>query len=463
MVKPPSDPPLGPLLRLEGIDFDRLPSHDCSIDAIKPLIINLLKESLDFIGTVDVYDQQRDTKPNPSGWYPKGSAKFNGAKVTGGPDTVAVELLERDILQSELDAVVNQPYGGGNVCRKSTKAVSETWACRRSFHNNLTQNGTADWLEFLKHMKDEHVKTEDDMTDTVVGTNTAYTWNDIHRAMSIDLNALGMRPIRGPSVWTDFTLQVVEMKHDLGSKLFDYRVFPVLQMSCLSVQSAPHDEFLVISVPINGWGAAPVPHDGRKLANGPRTTIGSYVSVERFRLGPKTQPEAPLQKVSTFGKVKSSLRIKKLKPRPSVAQIAEAAPVQQAEQASREEGSAAGALQTADQAGIARDAVNPEDVPDNYLDNLQIEWVMATASHARGNIPLFVQKPFIPKKIAIDVPLFLKVMVNKREPRSPPTPPVGSQVANDEQAAGQETANQEAGHQATANPAAFIEASSNAH
>lgn len=40
---------------------------------------------------------------------------------------------------------------------------------------------------------------------------------------------------------------------------------------------------------------------------------------------------------------------------------------------------------------------------------------MATASHARGMLPLAIQTPFIPKKIAVDVPLFLKFMVGARQ------------------------------------------------
>jgi hypothetical protein len=37
-----------------------------------------------------------------------------------------------------------------------------------------------------------------------------------------------------------------------------------------------------------------------------------------------------------------------------------------------------------------------------------IEWIMATASDAKGSLPMAIQKPAIPGKIAIDVGLFLK-------------------------------------------------------
>ena len=38
----------------------------------------------------------------------------------------------------------------------------------------------------------------------------------------------------------------------------------------------------------------------------------------------------------------------------------------------------------------------------------EIEWVMATASHARGNLPMTVQKMGVPGAIAKDVGLFMK-------------------------------------------------------
>jgi len=42
------------------------------------------------------------------------------------------------------------------------------------------------------------------------------------------------------------------------------------------------------------------------------------------------------------------------------------------------------------------------------LPNFDIQWVMATASDAKGNIPMWMQKISVPGKVANDVGLFIK-------------------------------------------------------
>lgn len=445
---------LGPLLRLEGIDYDRLPSHHCSIGNIRPLLTSLLKESLNFIASVDTYDKYHGTKSNPSGWYPKGSTKYSGVANIGGPGEVVVELLERNIPKSELKAAIAPPVDAKSVAiRRSTNPVSETWVCRRSFHDDESAGGTANWREFLRYMKEEHVETEEDMTPTVVAAQKTQAWPAAPLVNLVNLQNFEA----GLDAWTDFTLHIVEMRHDLKQFGFDHRVFPVLQMTCRSVtEEAPHAQFLVISVPINGWKAIPAPDPdtaSKKVADARKTTIGSYVSVERFRIVRKDRSRAsPPKKVSTIDKVTSSLRIKRRASRPSVAPPARAPPVVEAPAAAAP---AAGEPQAADAAEAAHREINEDHLSDNIQD-FQIEWTMATASHARGWIPLMIQKPFIPKKIAIDVPLFLKEMVTKRKKeaaeaaeaaaRAAQEQLVGVQVAGEQPLAGQPVANQPIGN-----------------
>ncbi|KAL1891870.1 hypothetical protein Sste5346_007415 [Sporothrix stenoceras] len=351
---PQADLPLGPLLRLEGLDFDLLPSRDSSIAIITPFVENLLGESLNFLASVDAYDINRGDKRDPSGWKPKGSVKYSGEKDIGGPSECAIELLEKTIPKSKLKAAIAKPAaivppaGGGDEAgnnearvRRSTNPIPETWACRRSIHNNEAVGGTASWREFVRYMKIEHVETEREMTPTVPRAQVSQNWV---AATLIKHIILGESYPAGPRAWTRFTLRIVEMEHDLKQPGFDHRVFPVLQMTCRSVEEEKKAQFLVISVPINDWKGVAPPDPERadtKVADGPNITIGSYVSVERFRLVRKGEDRAaPLKKV---------------------------------------------------------------------------EWVMATASHARGMLPLMIQTPFVPKKIAIDVPLFLKFMVGARQ------------------------------------------------
>lgn len=41
-------------------------------------------------------------------------------------------------------------------------------------------------------------------------------------------------------------------------------------------------------------------------------------------------------------------------------------------------------------------------------DSAKIEWIMATASDTKGNLPMFLQKPNLPGAVAKDVGLFMK-------------------------------------------------------
>jgi hypothetical protein len=47
-------------------------------------------------------------------------------------------------------------------------------------------------------------------------------------------------------------------------------------------------------------------------------------------------------------------------------------------------------------------------------DEGEIQWVMATASDAKGSIPLGIQGPFVPRKIANDVGYVMKWLKKKR-------------------------------------------------
>lgn len=310
------DLPLGPLLRLEGLDYDLLPNRDSSIAIIRPFVENLLRESLNFLASVDTYDIFNDKLRKASGWKPQGSVKYRGEKEFGGPGECVIELLEKSISKAKLKAAIAAPPVANNAAgdnaagnndprvRRSTNPISETWACRRSFHNKEAVGGTASWREFVRYMKIEHVETEREMTPTVPAAQIAQNWV---AATLIKHIILEENHLAGPKAWARFTLRIVEMEHDLKQAGFDHRVFPVLQMTCRSVEKADNGQLLVISVPINGWKgvAAPDPElAATKVADGPKITIGSYVSIERFRLVPEARDRAPpLKKVRTIDKV----------------------------------------------------------------------------------------------------------------------------------------------------------------
>lgn len=411
---------IGPRLRLQGLRFADIPPYGTSIDGLRPFMLGLLQEAVEFMGSVDTFYANPTARPSPSGWKRKAVKKFHGISETGGPGEIAVDLIERIVPNGVLRAALYPPpaqasgdANAGNNVRPSWRrqaVTPETWACRRSYHRNNEADGTASWEEFRLHMKDRHVETEDAMTDTVTGAQTVAQWPAAALFPVCDLPGIG----QGSGPWTDFTLAAVEMKHDLGQSLFSERVFPVLQMTCQSIDSVPTPEILVVSVPISDWeNVGILQGNPPKLSDGSNIVVGSYVSVERFRLLPRETGAAPLSKVSTMEKVKGSLRRKSSAAAPA-AGARSAIGVGGLSVAG--EGRPSTAVESAQPAvgEGEQPAVNEAELSDSPQ-NRHIEWTMATASHARGILPLFVQTPVVPGKIAIDVPLFTKWLKRHRE------------------------------------------------
>ncbi|CAK7222904.1 hypothetical protein SCUCBS95973_004994 [Sporothrix curviconia] len=500
MGKTPSCHPLGPLLRLDGLDYAALPPNGASRDRIQQFMLALLQESLYLIGSVDTYYDNVNQRTNPSGWKSKGKQTYTGVSQIGGPGQVVVDLLERSIPKSELKAAIamqapgDDDANGGipginNAPLRDTNKTptSETWACRRSFHHNECSAGTGAWEEFSVRMKNMHVETEKDMTPTVPSAQKLFSWV---AAKLVNFLEVPNFEEAGPGPWTDFTLDMVEMEHDLKAGPLRNRVFPVLQMTCRTANEAIFPEIIVVSVPINGWKGAQLPQDivREKLADQSKVVIGSYVSVERFRVVAKVdgpQPPTATKAVSKLSRVLNSLRGRKrpsLTPSAMSAQAAAATaatypaeapssvPVPGAAGASGTTPAAAGQENVAPAQGLMQgpvggggndDEIQPApavDAPNqNEIDEAespqvnevetQIEWTMATASHARGWLPLFLQTPAVPKKIAIDVPLFLKFLQSHRAAGAENAP-----VENVSQPANQQAANHPVANQPVANP-----------
>ncbi|CAK7198300.1 hypothetical protein SEUCBS139899_000960 [Sporothrix eucalyptigena] len=500
---------LGPLLRLDGLDFDVLPPVGASRDRVQQFMMALLDESLELIGSVDTYYANERQRNNPSGWKSKGNQTYKGTNQIGGAGNVVVELLERSIPKSDLQAAVtpqfrdvdNVPadaypervYASTIAAQRNPKKkpTSETWACRRSLHNNEGAAGTGSWDEFSVRMKDFHVETEKDMTPTVPHAQKVLRWPAAGLVNQLD--ATGFVD-SGPGPWTGFTLDLVEMEHNLKAFPLKNRVFPVLQMTCRTANEAKLPEILVVSIPINGWKGSQLPQDVelRKLVDLYNVVIGSYASVERFRVLPKDQNNhntpTSTKTVSTLSGLRESFKWFK---RSSVASAtpSQAAANRQAVVVSNfpakaspsvppaggadtpgngvvavattiaegpVQSGAGGDIQPApDTAAAVRggDQVGSNEVEPQEINeqDTQIEWTMATASHARGWLPLFIQTPAVPKKIAIDVPLFLSFL---QKQRALAAGQVQAQNAN-QQEAGQPGADQPAAQQPVANAQAI--------
>ncbi|CAK7211228.1 hypothetical protein SBRCBS47491_001046 [Sporothrix bragantina] len=492
MVRIPSCHPLGPLLRLEGLDYNDLPPIGTSRNRIEQFMMALLQESLQLIGSVDTYYANVNQKRNPSGWKSKGKQTYRGVSKIGGPGEVVVDLLERSISKSELKDAIEKPAlvqadhgvnaSGSNTGTSASGSnpdpnvvttrvmgkknpTPETWACRRSLHRNEAAAGTADWDEFIVRMKDLHVETEKDMTPTVPRAQKVHSWP---AAGLVDILELPGYANNGPGPWTGFTLNMVEMEHDLNTLMLKNRIFPVLQMTCRTLKEADLHQMLVVSIPINNWKDCELSGDvtTAKYASESNKVIGSYASVERFRIVERVEEEPRPAPVSKLSRLTRPFRGRM---RPSATASAAVSNTPPPEASSSATGSGgAGSSSTAPAATGQRNAASAQalvqgpagganvdkiqhapavdyqgqngsseaESPEVNEMETQIEWTMATASHARGWLPLFIQTPAVPKKIAIDVPLFLKFIQKMREQNA------GEQIENEDRQADQQAVSQ---------------------
>lgn len=189
---------------------------------------------------------------------------------------------------------------------------SESWAFRRSTHEDAAQPGTASWDEWKRYFKEGHAEAERDFTPAILSTKMMQQWD----CSGIEIPLLG-------DTWVDLTLKLEESVHKLPAPL-QKRVFPVLQVTA-SAQG--RREFIVVQVAFNPDGEA------REEARVNGSLHAMYTSVERLR--------------------------------------------------ETEEG---------------------------------IEWIMGTASDAKGVLPAWVQRMAVPGQIAKDVDMFLSwIAVERRK------------------------------------------------
>jgi hypothetical protein len=249
--------PLGPLVRLEGITIQQLPSGgrpagtDSTASDLKTFITNVITESVPFIDGV---------APKAGGlpsWKKKGSGKRYASSEA------LVYSYERTVSGRELDKIPG-------MNQFSADRKDETWFCRRSCHRNATENGTASWEEFIHSFKEHHHESEDAFTPSVIGAREAMTWD----TQGIEVEAHGGR-------WINISLKVVEMKHKIDPKPLKNRTFPVLQLSASLVDT---QEFIVVSIPVTDFDKAPQ----AEYAKDKSLVVASYSSVERIRILPES-------------------------------------------------------------------------------------------------------------------------------------------------------------------------------
>ncbi|KAL1882740.1 hypothetical protein VTK73DRAFT_1260 [Phialemonium thermophilum] len=343
---------LGPLLRLWGLTTAQLPDPSETPDNLAPFLISILQEAVPFI------DSAAPKSPVPQNqslaWKTKGTKSY--------PESDApVYLSERVIPSSELARIAGRSSPPSVSLRHDARIPPETWVCRRSVHRDLQRKGTASWTEFRAAMKDQHAETEKDMTPTVIGARVALSW---------DCGIV--EAVEGGETWGQFTLCVEEMRHRIGRPVLKDRIFPVLQMTCSSM-------------------------DGNRTINGGRRTLvaGGMMGMQADEDNEGGGHDYSSDAAAVSRTEKPEFLIVNI----TVADFVSSAPQAQL---SREKDVVVGAYVSVERI---------RKLPDSG----DIEWVMATASDARGVLPLWLQSMAVPGQIAKDVPLFLSWIERQRQ------------------------------------------------
>lgn len=262
------------------------------------------------------------------------------------PSENEVEILSTSVGASNLAKI---PWSSDQVLRpEPTKLEDEFWYARRSNHHSPSAKrsapGTASWNEFIYGLRDQHSKHEFDFTPTIYDAKLICEWNDELNRLLSDLPA--QQTSSKQPRYTHATMSIYEMCHKLPSPIGP-RCFPVLVITA----SCSENEFVAVTVPVDirnfnssFYSSSRNTREGLDVETKKAVTLGQYCAVERVH-------RFPTQAMHSNAK---------------------------------------------------------EQVPDHTRDGEDIEWIMATASNARGNIPMVMQRLGIPGAIAKDVGLFLK-------------------------------------------------------
>ncbi|KAI0408907.1 hypothetical protein F4802DRAFT_546960 [Xylaria palmicola] len=247
------DNELGPLLRRWGLSAQQLPAATAGPDELRPFVAAILGEALPFIDSAAPRNSTAQEL-----W------KSRGARSS--PDSAAkIEVLERRVSAKALRAVA-AAYGIKTT--GAEEAEEETWAVRRSVHEDAARPGTASWAEFERAFRLDHAKTEMAFTPNVVGAHEAQRWD-----------CAGIEAVEeAGQAWDRFSLVVEEMRHRVGRPVLKDRTFPVLQLSCAAKEGAA-EEFVIVSIPVPDFATS----EKAKLSKEKGALIAYYVSVERIR------------------------------------------------------------------------------------------------------------------------------------------------------------------------------------
>lgn len=339
---------LGNLIRLTPLQPSELPAHPDLPDASGSSSPSR-PQLLTFLRAILEEGAQFTNSFHEPSLFNKTSTK------PSAPSTSSVDVLIRNVTPSELTQIA---WEGENVAvpreSKAPAGHGEYWVARRSYHEDKKAPGTADWKEFEFGLRDDHTKHEEDFTPTLYDAYHVLDWNTEIKGLEKDIPG-----------FDTITMSIHEMCHALQAPLKP-RCFPILVVTAnvrpdtTTGSSSVTDGFISITVPV-ALSASTAPtsfySSGRNLTSQASATesTSNIAKTEKLK---KSKP--------VFGVYTAVERVKKLS---SVDTTTEH------EGRKGKEG--------------------------------QIEWIMATSSDAKGNVPMSLQKMGIPGAVIKDVGFFM--------------------------------------------------------
>lgn len=379
---------LGNLVRIVPLELSDLPAHPSIPQLPQANSTTTSSDSRLLIFLLAILDEAA-TFISPSTF----STTFTSLSTKPSPPSISpVELYKREIPASEISSIrwsENQKF----TRKPPAKVQDENWFARRSVHKNessKTSEGTASWSEFVFGLKEQHSKHEQDFTPQLYDAHYILDWNeeiqkllkdggtsegqiegeygvrytDITMESTSQASTLLHKSPRLPSHIKKSTLTirstnldknilkiVFEMCHALPGPL-NPRCFPILVLTAFTSPTS----FLAVTVPVNLLSPAPLE--------------AAYHSTGRNTTDPKASQQQ--QKKPVLG-IYAAVETVSL---------------------------------MGNDEGEDRAVKDGREVRDG--DGRNIEWIMATASDTKGNLPMFLQKPNLPGAVAKDVGFFME-------------------------------------------------------
>lgn len=411
-------PGLSPLLRLTPLTIAELPPHpDLAKDLPKlkegqesnqpdllPFIVTLLNDGLSLLSKselssnfkhtttkkadgsnadVDILTQSisKSTISSQVPWY-------NGNSALDQPSSRHPSKIETSSSTNNKDKIkdnrlsvpdAEQPRSrSGSVASTSKPKIRRTkpndiqdehWFTRRSIHNAIShklQPGTASWEQFIFGLLHEHSKHEQDFTPNLFDAHPVVNWDGQVRKLAEEG---GLRR----EGWFDVNIGVWEMCHDLPG-ILGPRCFGVC---VVGGRVMPEQDMLEAGSAEGGAG-------------GSSNTASEHPSTRRWEQGEQqkfvvvTVPVVLTKvKASFYGSLRNFKEGKDDKQKRGVVQ----------------------GLYAAVETCTLRNKPNSGG---GARAEEEVDWIMSTASDARGNLPMLMQKLALPGQLPKDVSYFMK-------------------------------------------------------